>query len=203
VTRPELVAMGASAGGVDALKEILSRLPPDLPFSLLLVPHRARDTSDGLLHLLKGSTSGLVLEPEDKEPILPGRIYLAPADYHLLVDGRSFALSTEELVHYARPSIDVTFESAAQAYRERMVGIILSGAGKDGASGLARVKAMGGLTAAQDPETALVRAMPDAAIALAEPHRILPLEEIGEFILTVYIAGVEPGADLPQRRSKT
>jgi two-component system, chemotaxis family, protein-glutamate methylesterase/glutaminase len=189
--RPELVALGASWGGIDALREILAGLPADLPFSLLLVQHRARDTSDGLLEMFQRSAATPVVEPEDKEPILPGRIYLAPADYHVLVERRSFALSTEELVNHARPSIDVVFESAAQAFRDRLLAVILSGSGTDGAVGLERVKALGGLTAAQDPHTAQVRAMPDAAIARAGPHRILPLERIAEFILTACFAGVD------------
>jgi two-component system, chemotaxis family, protein-glutamate methylesterase/glutaminase len=194
MTRPELVALGASWGGIDALREILGRLPPDPPFSLLMVQHRARDPADGLLDLLRRSACAEVVEPEDKEPILPGRIYLAPADYHLLVDRRSFALSTEDLVNYARPSIDVVFESAAQAFRDRLLGIILSGSGSDGALGLQRVKALGGLTAVQDPETALTRAMPEAAIGRAQPHRILPLEGIAEFILTACLAGMSSQA---------
>jgi two-component system chemotaxis response regulator CheB len=194
MTRLELVALGASWGGIDALREILGGLPPDLPFALLVVQHRGKDTSDGLLELFQRSASAPVLEPEDKEPILPGRIYLAPADYHLLVERRSFALSTDEVVNHARPSIDVVFESAAQAFRERLLAIILSGSGSDGALGLKCVKSLGGLTAAQDPHTAQVRAMPDAAIVRAGPHRIVPLERIAEFILTACFAGIDAAA---------
>jgi two-component system chemotaxis response regulator CheB len=191
MTRPELVALGASWGGIDATRDVLARLPPDPPFAMLLVQHRSRDGSDGLLGVLRRCASAPVLEPDDKEPILPGRIYLAPPDYHLLVERRSFALSTEEMVNHARPSIDVVFETAARAYRERLLAIILSGAGSDGAMGLARVKALGGLTAVQDPHTAHARSMPEAAIGRASPHRILRLEEIAEFILSACLAGVD------------
>jgi two-component system chemotaxis response regulator CheB len=189
MTRPELVALGASWGGVDAMRQILARLPGDLPVTLVLVQHRGREDGDLLVDLLRRSTRLHVSEPEDKEPILPGRVYLAPADYHLLVERRAFALSVEPLVNHARPSIDVTFDSAAQAYRDRLLAIILSGAGCDGAFGLQRVKALGGTTAVQDPATAQARAMPDAAIASAHPDRILPLDAIAEFILTACFAG--------------
>ena len=189
MTRPELVAIGASWGGIDALRQILAPLPGDLPVAVVLVQHRGREDGDGLVDLLRSSTRLPVSEPEDKEPILPGRVYLAPADYHLLIDRRSFALSVEPLVNHARPSIDVVFESAAQAYRDRLMAIILSGAGRDGAMGLHRVKALGGMTAVQDPATAHARAMPDAAIAAARPDRILPLAEIPDLILTACFAG--------------
>jgi two-component system chemotaxis response regulator CheB len=187
--RPELVAIGASWGGIDALRAILALLPADLPMALVLVQHRGHEEGEGLVALLRRSARLPVAEPEDKEPILPGRVYLAPADYHLLVDRRSFALSVEPPVNQARPSIDVAFESAAQAYRDRLLAIILSGAGPDGAAGLERVKALGGTTAVQDPATAQARAMPEAAIEYTHPHRILPLEGIAEFILTTCFAG--------------
>lgn len=189
MTRPELVAIGASWGGIDALRGILASLPGDLPVALVLVQHRGREDADGLPDLLRASTRLRVSEPEDKEAILPGHVYVAPADYHLLVDRRSFALSVEPSVNHARPSIDVVFESAAQAYRDRLMAIILSGAGRDGAIGLQRVKALGGTTAVQDPATAQARAMPDAAIATARPDRILHLAAIPEFILTACFAG--------------
>src|SRR5919197_126889 len=189
MTRPELVAIGASWGGIDALRRILAPLPGDLPVALVLVQHRGREDGDALVDLLRGSTRLPVSEPEDKEPILPGQVYLAPADYHLLVDRRSFALSIDPLVNHARPSIDVVFESAAQAYRDRLMAIILSGAGLDGAMGLQRVKDLGGTIVVQDPATAHVRAMPDAAIAAIRPDRVLPLSAIGEFVLTACFAG--------------
>lgn len=122
-----------------------------------------------------------VEEPEDKDPIAEGRVYLAPRDYHLLIEKGNFALSTEAPVYFARPSIDVLFESAAEAYREKVVGIILTGANGDGARGLARIKAAGGLTLVQEPATAQAPEMPQAAIA-AGIDRILPLHEIAPFL---------------------
>lgn len=187
--RPELVVIGASWGGIDALRAILADLPADLPAAVVLVQHRGRDDPDGLVDLLRRSARLPVVEPEDKDPILAGHVYLAPADYHLLIDRRSFALSVEPVVNHARPSIDVVFESAAQAFRDRLLAIILSGAGRDGATGLQRVQALGGTTAVQDPGTARARAMPDAAIDQARPDRILPLERIAEFIVTACVAG--------------
>jgi two-component system chemotaxis response regulator CheB len=180
--RPELVALGASWGGIDAFRSILGALPDDLPLALALVQHRGREGGDGLRALLQQSSRLPVVEPEDKEPILPGRAYLAPADYHLLVERRAFALSTEPLVNWARPSVDALFESAARAYRERLVAIVLSGSGYDGAQGLARVKALGGLTVVQAPGGAQVRGMPDAALARIEPHHVLPLDAIARLI---------------------
>jgi two-component system, chemotaxis family, protein-glutamate methylesterase/glutaminase len=189
MTRPELVAIGASWGGIDALRDILGALPASLPVAIVVAQHRGRDDGDGLVELLARASRLPVSEPEDKEPILPGRVYLAPADYHLLVDRRAFALSTETLVNFARPSIDVLFDSAAFSFGERVMAVILSGAGKDGSFGLKRVKECGGLTAVQDPETAQTRGMPDAAIAAAVPDRILTLPRIAELILTSCVGG--------------
>ncbi|HKY05712.1 MAG TPA: chemotaxis protein CheB, partial [Blastocatellia bacterium] len=123
-----------------------------------------------------------VVEVEDKQPIFPGKIYMAPANYHLLVEEGHFALSTEGPVQFARPSIDVLFESAADTYRNRVVAVLLSGSNSDGAQGMARVKENGGLAVVQDPATAESRVMPDAAIAATEVDWILPLSEIPLFL---------------------
>ena len=122
---------------------------------------------------------------EDKSPIEPRHVYLAPSDYHLLVEPGSFALSVDERVQHARPSIDVLFESAADAYGERVIGVILTGANEDGAAGLARIKRRGGAAIVQDPGSAERRAMPDAAIAATVADAILPLEEIGRFLCSL------------------
>jgi two-component system chemotaxis response regulator CheB len=131
-----------------------------------------------------------VREVDDKEAIEPRHVYLAPPDYHLLVERGSFALSTDERVQHARPSIDVLFESAADAYGERVIGIVLTGANEDGAAGLARIADRGGLAIVQDPESAERRAMPDAAIAAGTPT-VLPLEEIGPFVAARCVAEAE------------
>ena len=135
---------------------------------MVIVQHRGKDMETGLCEFLGRSSPLPVTEPEDKEPILPGHAYLAPRDYHLLIESGSFALSTDPPVGFARPSIDVLFESAADEYQERAIGVILTGANHDGARGLATIKAQGGLTLVEDPLTAAYREMPDAAINLTE-----------------------------------
>ncbi len=123
-------------------------------------------------------------EPEDNEFIRAGRVYIAPSDYHLLIDDACFSLSTGAPVSYSRPSIDVLFETAADWYKEKVIGVILTGANKDGANGLSRIKKQGGLTIVQEPETAQKRTMPEAAIAATQIDRILPLQEIAPFLGT-------------------
>lgn len=181
--RPELLVVGASWGGIDALRLILGALPVDLPLAVVLCQHRGRDDSDGLLEVLQRSSRLPLVEPADKDPIHPGRVYLAPADYHLLIDRRSFALTVDAPVNWARPSIDVLFESAAEAYRERLAALVLSGAGTDGARGLMRVKALGGSAAVQDPGTAQIAAMPAAALARVAGADVVPLDGIATYIL--------------------
>jgi two-component system chemotaxis response regulator CheB len=175
---PEIVVVGASTGGLKALQVLLGGLPEEFSLPVVMVQHRGRDMEIGLCEFLGRSSRLPVTEPEDKEPLLPGHAYLAPRDYHLLIQSGSFALSIDPPVGFARPSIDVLFESAADEYRERTVGVILTGANHDGARGLARIKEQGGLTLVEDPLTAACREMPDAAINLTKVDRILPLQEI-------------------------
>ena len=178
-----LIAIGASWGGLRAVSEILSALPGDLDAAVVVAQHRGADTLDGGLAGILGMRTTLsVRDVDDKEPIEPGNVYLAPPDYHLLVEDGYFALSTDAPVRYARPSIDVLFESAADAYGDRAIGVILTGSNDDGAAGLARIKARGGVAIVQDPEHAERREMPHAAIAATVADAILPLEEIGPFI---------------------
>jgi two-component system chemotaxis response regulator CheB len=175
---PEIVVVGASTGGLRALQVLLSELPEEFSLPLVMVQHRGKDVEIGLCEFLARSSRLPVTEPEDKEPLLPSHVYLAPRDYHLLVQSGSFALSTDAPVGFARPSIDVLFESVADEYRERAVGVILTGANHDGARGLARIKEQGGLTLVEDPLTAACRDMPDAAINLTKVDRILPLQDL-------------------------
>ncbi len=178
----EIVVIGASHGGLLALQILLSDLSPEFPLPVVIVQHRKKDGDDGLCEYLKKRSRLPLIEPDDKEKVEPGRVYLAPRDYHLLIEESIFALSTESPVAFARPSVDVLFESAADIYRDRIVGVILTGANRDGAKGLAKIKALGGLAVVQEPESAESRAMPDAAIAATPVDRILPLAEIAPFL---------------------
>jgi Chemotaxis response regulator containing a CheY-like receiver domain and a methylesterase domain len=178
----DLIVTGASLGGFDALAVLLGALPENFSLPLAVVQHRSVD-SDELLPILLGRACRLPLtEVEDKQPILPGTVYIAPANYHLLVEKDHFALSVDERVQFARPSIDVLFESAADAYRDKVVAILLSGSNEDGAQGIARVKARGGLTLVQDPASAESARIPPAAIATSEVDHVLPLAEIAQFL---------------------
>jgi two-component system chemotaxis response regulator CheB len=184
VTRYDLIVIGASWGGLRAIECVLGALPKDFRTPIAIAQHRAADSGSGALTRMFALRSELqVREAGDKDAIEPGHVYLAPPDYHLLVEPDGFALSTDFPVRYSRPSIDVLLESAADTYGERMVGVILTGANDDGANGLRRVKRRGGLTIVQDPETAEKRSMPDAAIATGAADRVLPIEEIGPALI--------------------
>jgi two-component system chemotaxis response regulator CheB len=185
----ELVVVGTSWGGLEALGRLLDLLPDELDVPIAIAQHRGSEREGGLEHLLQRHVARPVREAGDKDAIERRHIYLAPADYHLLVDepGR-FALSTEERVNFSRPSIDVLFESAADAYAERLIGVILTGANADGARGLAAIKERGGAAIVQDPATAQKRAMPDAAIAAASAI-VLPLDEIPAALSNLCLAG--------------
>ena len=172
----ELVVIGSSWGGVAALERILDRLPRDFPLPIAIAQHRSPTSR------LRRIGGRVLKEVEDKDPIEPGGVYLAPADYHLLVEPGSLALSTEGPVQHSRPSIDVMFESAADAYGDRLIGVILTGLNRDGADGFVRIHRLGGLTIAQDPATAERPSMPEAAIATGAVDRIVPLEGIGPLL---------------------
>jgi len=175
----EIVVVGASTGGLKALQLLLSGLPAEFPLPIAIVQHRGTDSESGLSEFLRRWSKLPIREPEDKEPIVGGHAYLAPRDYHLLIENGSFALSTDSPVAYARPSIDVLFESAADEYEDRAIGVILTGANHDGARGLRKIKVHGGLTIVENPASAACREMPDAAIAGTTVDWILPLAEIG------------------------
>ena len=178
----EAVVIGASAGGLQALGMILSSLPADFAPSVIVVQHLHPETGGYLPELLSGKCRLPVKEAADKEPVRGASVYLAPADYHLLVEReRFFSLSVDGRVNFSRPSIDVLFESAADVYRSKLVGIILTGANADGSRGLGMVKERGGLALVQDPRTAEAQMMPRAAMAAAD--HILALREIGPFLV--------------------
>jgi two-component system chemotaxis response regulator CheB len=174
----EIIVVGTSTGGLKALQTLLAGLPSGFLLPIVIVQHRGTGSENGLSEFLGKSSSVPVTEPEDKEPLLPGHAYLAPRDYHLLIENRSFALSTDPAVGFARPSIDVLFESAADQYQQRTIGVILTGANRDGARGLAAIKSRGGITVVEDPSSATCREMPDAALALTNADSILRLPEI-------------------------
>jgi two-component system chemotaxis response regulator CheB len=180
---PPVIDAGASLGGLHALGLLLQGLPAGFAAPIVIVQHRGKDPDDALCRLLRGRSQLPVSEPIDKERIVPGRVYIAPADYHLLLERGSFALSTEAPVHYARPSVDVLFESAAESYGPGVVGVVLTGANYDGAAGAAKIQRCGGRIIVQDPETAESRPMPLAAIA-ATGVRPTPLREIPALLIS-------------------
>lgn len=180
----DAVVIGVSAGGLKALRILLSGLPGNFPMPIVIVQHRLASSDNYLVTYLDSHCSLTVKEAEEKEQLAAKTVYIAPADYHLLIEkDRTFSLSIDELVCYARPSIDVLFETAAAAYRTGLIGVIMTGANSDGSEGIRSIKAAGGLTIAQDPETSEVSVMPFAAIATGAVDFILPLEEISLFLM--------------------
>lgn len=170
----ELVALGASAGGIDVLNELLSALPRDFAAAVMIVVHLPPDPPSYLVESFSHRCALPVVEPDAGERIAGGHVYVAPPGYHMLVeDNRTVALSTEAAVRYSRPSIDVMFESAAWLYRERMLAVLLSGANEDGVRGLESVRAAGGTVWVQTPETAASPEMPRAAIERGAVDEIL------------------------------
>ena len=177
------VVIGTSAGGVDALSLLLPALPADGQAAVLVVIHLPRERPSRLVDLFDGRCAAPVREATDKEPVEPGTVYFAPPDYHLLVDaGPQLALSADELVNFSRPSVDVLFESAADVYGAGLLGIVLTGASHDGASGLAAVARAGGRAVVQRPDTAQVPIMAEAALARTPSAAALPLEEIADLL---------------------
>jgi two-component system chemotaxis response regulator CheB len=180
----DVVVVGVSAGGLEALCQILRALPESFGFALILVQHRSRD-SDALCDVLQNCGGIAVNEAVDKEAIEAGRVYLAPADYHLLIDDGHFALSLDAPEFYSRPSIDLTFESVADAYGSRAVGVVLTGANRDGARGLARIVARGGLALVQDPTTAEVPVMPLAALQEVPAAEVVTLADLARRLVAL------------------
>ena len=178
----EIVVVGTSTGGLKALQTLLCGLPSIFPLPIVIVQHRGKVSDDGLCEFLGELSTMPVTEPEDKEPLLPSHVYLAPRDYHLLIQNRAFALSVDAPEAFARPSIDVLFESAADAFRERVIAVILTGANRDGARGLAAIKSGGGLTVVENPESAACGEMPAAAIERTQPDWVVPLHQIAPLL---------------------
>jgi len=183
----EAVVIGVSAGGLHALRTILPRLPETFPVPVVVIQHRGAESDGFFARYLHQRCAVQVKEAEEKEAAVPGTVYLAPANYHLLLeDDRTFSLTLESRVRFARPSIDVLFESAADVYGSRLIGIVLTGANDDGSRGLAAIKMRGGLTVVQDPAGSEVDTMPRAALQAVEVDFVLPLAAIGPFLANLY-----------------
>jgi two-component system chemotaxis response regulator CheB len=178
-----MIVIGASSGGFKALHTILTALPPVFSAPIAVVLHRHKDSDNLLETSLQRDCPLPVMEVVDKLEIRPGRIYIAPPDYHLLVEAGTFSLSTDEPVNFARPSIDVLFESAAQVFGTKTIGVILSGASRDGADGAAEIIKYGGKIIVQDPTTAEHATMPAAALAATGTNLVQALPEIAKTLI--------------------
>lgn len=187
------IVMGVSAGGLTALQLILPHLPAGFSLPVMIVQHRASDHGGFLVAHLDRACAVDVREAGMNTPLRAGTVYLAPANYHLLVeDEDTLALSIDPPVNYARPAVDVLFESAADVFREGLLAVVLTGANSDGSRGAAKVKALGGLVAVQDPATAEADAMPKAALQAAQVDYVLPLDKIGPFLASLHERTHEP-----------
>ena len=185
VSNYSLILIGGSAGSLEVIMQVLPELPKQMQATVVIILHRKNDDSL-LTKLLVGKTSLPVFEAEDKSTILPGTVYVAPADYHLLVEkNKTFSLDYSEKINYSRPSIDVTFETAAEAYGNQLAAFLLSGANSDGAEGLSEVKKAGGLSVAQDAIEALVEFMPASAIRMGAVNKIMKLEEMKQWFASL------------------
>jgi two-component system, chemotaxis family, protein-glutamate methylesterase/glutaminase len=178
----EIVVVGTSWGGLHALGTLVQALPADFGLPVVIVQHRHRESNHLLSTLLQERTSLSVCEVEDKTPVVPGQVYIAPADYHLLVERGYFSLSLDAPVRYSRPSIDVTFDSAADSYGGGVVGVVLTGANADGSRGLRRIADRGGLAVVQDPESSESPAMPAAALRCVPNAEVLPMPDLARFV---------------------
>lgn len=178
-----IIFIGGSAGSFNVVRKILSSLPEGFPLPIVLCLHRLRDVRSGFAESLNIDSKLPVREPDDKEKITPGNVYLSPSNYHLLIEPvRTIALSIDPDVNYSRPSIDVMFETAGFSYREKMLGIMLSGTNSDGAKGLFSAFKNGAFTIIQDPQNAQFSVMPNEVLSYFKPHKILNENQIIEFI---------------------
>lgn len=176
------VVIGGSAGSFQGIVRILSQLPKGFPLPIIMALHRLKHVRHGFVEALSLKSVVQVTEPNDKEPIKKGGVYLAPANYHLSVElGNNFSLSTEEMVNNSRPAIDITLSTCAYAYKDKLIGILLSGANRDGALGMKHIKDRGGLTIVQEPSECMIETMPKAALAVTTIDHVLKVDEIIEF----------------------
>ena len=183
MTASRLIILGASRGGLHAIGAVLSALPAGFGVPVLVIQHRAEEEGGRLEQLLDRCGPLTVREVDDKTPLSPGCVHLAPPGYHVLVEDGHLALSTEGRVSHSRPSLDVAFETAAEAFGPALIGVVLTGANEDGAAGLAAVRRRGGIGIVQDPDDSESPAMPAAALAAARPQVVARLEEIGPLLV--------------------
>lgn len=182
-SRFKAIVIGTSAGGLEALSKLLPALPVNFGVPVLIVQHIAPTSDNFLARHLDSLTQIRVKEADEKEKIKPGVAYLAPPNYHLMIEeDLSLSLTVDEKVNYSRPSIDVLFESAAYAFKGRVIAVILTGANQDGASGAALIKRMGGMVIVQDPKSAQVPVMPEAVLKATKPDFVVQLEEIPKLL---------------------
>ncbi len=177
------VVIGGSAGSFPVLMKVLNQIDPDFNLPIIIAIHRLKHIREGLVEALSIKSVLKTIEPLDKQKIEPGVVYLAPANYHMYVElGHTLALSTEEMVNYSRPSIDLTLQTAGYVYKQKLVGILLSGANKDGAYGMRKIKEYGGLTIVQDPAECKIDTMPRAALAVTEIDHTYEVDRIISFL---------------------
>lgn len=191
----DAVVIGASAGGVEALSEILPALQAGAPVATMVVLHIPRERPSLLQQIFAAKCAQPVREAQDKEPAQAGAIYFAPPDYHLLVDGTAqeptLAMSNDEPVNFSRPAIDVLFESAADIYGARLLGVLLTGGNQDGAAGLQAIRGAGGVTVVQDPQQAQAPYMPEQALALGDIDYVLTLAQIADLLRSLGAGSVQ------------
>lgn len=180
ITRPyKAIVIGGSAGSFQVVLKLLSQLPADYPLPIFICMHRLKHIRHGFVEALSIKSKLKVVEPEDKDSVRKCRVYLAPANYHMYVElGYTIALSTEDMVNNSRPAIDLTLSSCAYTYKDKLIGILLSGANKDGALGMKHIAERGGLTLVQDPKECVITTMPDAAIAMSKIDYVLGVEAL-------------------------
>jgi two-component system chemotaxis response regulator CheB len=188
-----IVAVGTSWGGLSAMTKLLGSLPEDFPIPIVVVQHRSKDSDRLLVQLLQDATGLKVCEIEDKDVLAAGTVHIAPADYHVLVESGYLSLTLEEPVRFSRPSIDVMFTSAADAYGPATIGVILTGANDDGAMGLADIVKRGGTALVQDPKTAEIRIMPESALKATPTAEVLSLDNLAPRLIELSGEVVEAG----------
>jgi two-component system chemotaxis response regulator CheB len=178
------VVIGGSAGSFQGVVKILSKLPKGFPLPIIMCLHRLKHVRHGFVEALSIKSVAQVTEPYDKEQIKKGSVYLAPANYHLSIElGNTFALSTEEMVNNSRPAIDITLGTCAYVYKDKLIGILLSGANRDGALGMKAIKDRGGITIVQEPSECMIEAMPQAALKATKIDHVLKVDQIVDFLL--------------------
>ncbi len=182
----EAIVIGVSSGGMKAMKIMFSLLPKNFSTPIIIVQHISAHSDTQWIKLLNDESNLSIKEADEKEKIEKGNVYIAPPNYHLLIEkDKTFSLTIDERVNYARPSIDVLFESAAEAYKSKLIGIILTGSNNDGTKGMKRIQECGGLTIAQDPATAESRYMPASVIAAMQVDYVLPLNDIIALLIEI------------------